>query len=287
MPTPAATNTPIDWAALATAPPGPGTLTALTDTDITTLTPAHLLDAITCTERLLSHLAGRQTTLLTEFARPGRAGDITGIVDTLTEHGSAAHTTDGTLDPDLLHILVTDHAHGMAAAEIAAALHISPITARGRVEKAIDLHDGLPATHQALTTGLIDRGRAAVIAEQTDILDPDTRTQVENIVLPLAQIRTAGRLRPLIERAVITADPTAADRRVKKARRTREVTHRPLKDQLNETSRGLLGRLASSGRRVSTQQPGPLVRPQGDRAPAGSPVTGLLMGCRARFGVST
>jgi hypothetical protein len=24
-----------------------------------------------------------------------------------------------------------------------------------------------------------------------------------------------------------------------------------------------------------------------DRAPAGSPVTGLLMGCRARFGVST
>ena len=46
--------------------------------------------------------------------------------------------------------------------------------------------------------------------------------------------------------------------------------------------------LASSGRRVSTQQPRPLVGGLlVDRAPAGSPVTGLLMGCRARFGVST
>ena len=222
-----------DWPDLAASLPGPVTLTALTDTVPAELAPAQLLDAINCTERLLSHLAGLQTTLLTEFAKPGRAGDITRIVDTLTDLGSAAHTTNGTLDHDLLDALVTDHAHGMAAAEIAAALHISPITARGRVEKAIDLHDGLPATHQALTHGLIDRGRAAVIAEHTDILDPETRTQVEHIVLPLAHGRTAGRLRPLIDRAVITADPQAADRRAKKAHKSREVTHRPLKDQLS------------------------------------------------------
>ena len=221
------------WPTLATSLPGPETMSALADVDAALLTPAHLLDAITCTERLQSHLAGLQISLLTEFAKPGRAGDITRIVETLTDLGSAAHTTNGTLDPDLLHALVTDHAHGMAAAEVAAALHISPITARGRVERAIDLHDGLPATHLALTQGLIDRGRAAVIAEQTDILDPETRSQVEDIVLPLAHGRTAGRLRPLVDRAVIIADPGAAERRVKRALTGREVTHRPLKDQLS------------------------------------------------------
>ncbi len=57
----------------------------------------------------------------------------------------------------------------------------------------------------------------------------------------------------------------------------------------NETSRAFSARLSrSSGRRVSTHGtrplPGVLLT---DRAPAGSPVTGLLMGCRARFGVST
>ena len=49
-----------------------------------------------------------------------------------------------------------------------------------------------------------------------------------------------------------------------------------------------LGGLASSGRRVSTRSTGLSIRGLlTDRAPAGSPVTGLLMGCRARFGVST
>jgi hypothetical protein len=57
----------------------------------------------------------------------------------------------------------------------------------------------------------------------------------------------------------------------------------------NETSRGFLWEaLASSGRRVSTRSTGLSFRGLlTDRAPAGSPVTGLLMGCRARFGVST
>ena len=223
----------LDWNACAAAFPSPDTLTALSLANPQELAPADLLDAISCTERLLSHLAGIQTTLLTEFSRPGRAGDISGMVSTLTDLGGGARTASGELDSDLLDALVTDRAHGMAAAEMAAALNISPITARHRVEKAVDLHDGLPATHQALTHGLIDRGRAAVIAEHTSILGPDLRTEVENIVLPLAEGRTAGRLRPLIDRAVIVADPDAAERRVKKAKRGREVTHQPLKDQLS------------------------------------------------------
>src|SRR6478609_1154293 len=209
-----------DWPAHAIAHPSPSTLTAISESDPTQLSPAQLVDAISCSERLMSHVAGLQTTLITEFARPGRVGDITNIVEAYSDFGGPARSANGILDTELLHALVSDHAHGMAAAEIAAALHISPITARHRVEKAIDLHEGLPATHQALTEGRIDRGRAAMIAEHTAILDdPELRAVVEEKILPLAETRTAGRLRPLVDRAVIMADPDAAERRVKKARR--------------------------------------------------------------------
>jgi hypothetical protein len=223
-----------DWPAHAIAHPSPSTLTAISESDPTQLSPAQLVDAISCSERLMSHVAGLQTTLITEFARPGRAGDITNIVEAYSDFGGPARSANGILDTELLHALVSDHAHGMAAAEIAAALHISPITARHRVEKAIDLHEGLPATHQALTEGRIDRGRAAMIAEHTAILDdPELRAVVEEKILPLAETRTAGRLRPLVDRAVIMADPDAAERRVKKARRGREVTHQPSKDDMS------------------------------------------------------
>jgi hypothetical protein len=56
----------------------------------------------------------------------------------------------------------------------------------------------------------------------------------------------------------------------------------------NEVSRAFYGRLSrSSGRRVSTHGTRSFRGLLTDRAPAGSPVTGLLMGCRARLGVST
>ncbi len=192
----------------------------------------HLLDALRCCERLLSHLAGLQTTLLTAFARPGKSGDISGMVQATVETGGLALRSDGEVDTEILDAVVTEHAHGMAAAELSAALHIAPITARRRVETAVDLHDGLPRTHRALTEGAVDRGRAALIAECTSTLEPELRLEVENTIVPLVAGRTAGRLRPLIERAVLIADPETAKKRIEKARRGREVTHRPIKDQL-------------------------------------------------------
>ena len=171
--------------------------------------------------------------LLTEFARPGRAGDIAPLVEALTAVGGAASTPSGGVDLDVLEALVSDHARGMAAAEMAAALDISPITSRHRVDAAIEMHDGLPETHQALTEGRIDRGRAAMIAERTRSLDVELRADVEKVILPLVKGRTAGRLRPLVDRAVIIADPDAANKRAEKARRDREVTHQPLADQMS------------------------------------------------------
>ena len=155
------------------------------------------------------------------------------MVQTFTDVGGAASTSNGQVDTEVLEVLVLDHAHGLAAAELGAALDIAPVTARHRVDAACDLHDQLPGTHLALTEGRIDRGRAALIAERTSVLEPELRLQVEAIVLPLVAGRTAGRLRPLIDRAVLIADPDAANKRIEKAHRNREVTHQPIKDQMS------------------------------------------------------
>ena len=228
------TDTPVDWAALATALPGPETLTALTNTTMTLLSPAHLLDAITCTERLQSHLAGVQTSLLTEFARPGRAGDITRIVNTLDrprrrrphhrrQPGSrpAAHPGDRPRPR---------HGRSRNRRRPEHLPHHRPAPRRKSHRPARRAPRDPPSPHRT------DSSTAAAPPSSPNTptsWTPRHRTQVENIVLPLAQSRTAGRLRPLIDRAVITADPGAADRRVKKARKTREVTHQPLKEQLS------------------------------------------------------
>ena len=223
---------PAGWDALSAALPTGETLAAVEAVDRHLLSPSQLLDALRCCERLLSHVAGLQTTLLAEFARPGRSGDISRIVQATVEAGGLARRPHGQVDTDILAAVVTDHAHGMAAAELSASLDIAPITARRRVEAAVDLHEGLPRTLRALTDGVIDRGRAALIAECTSTLGPDLRRDVEDRIVPMVGGRTAGRLRPLIERAVLIADPDTTTKRIEKARRGREVTHLPIKDQL-------------------------------------------------------
>jgi hypothetical protein len=225
---------PVAWDEVSAALPNAGTLAAVESVDRHVLSPSQLLDTLLCCERLLSHVAGLQMALLAEFTRPGRSGDISRIVQATAEAGGLAHRSDGRVDTDILAAVVTDHAHGMAAAELAASLDIAPITARRRVEAAVDLQEGLPRTLEALTDGVIDRGRASLIAECTSTLEPDLRRDVEDRILPMIGGRTAGRLRPLIERAVLIADPDTTKKRIEKARGRREVTHLPLKDQLSQ-----------------------------------------------------
>ena len=72
-----------------------------------------------------------------------------------------------------------------------------------------------------------------MIAECTSTPEPELRLDVEQRVLGLVTGRTAGRLRPLIERAVLIADPDTTSKRIAKARRGREVAHQPIQDQLS------------------------------------------------------
>ena len=178
----------------------------------------------------MSLLTARQMGLLTEFARPGRAGDVSELVAELMDKGGQGRGPDGEIDLDTVETLVQERAASLAAAEVAAALQISPITAGSRVRKAQDLCDGLPATAAALADGRIDRGRAWLIAERTAPLTPSLREAVQDRILPIAEDRSAGNLRGLLDRAVIAADPHAAENRERKAKRDRELVLRSLPD---------------------------------------------------------
>ena len=79
-------------------------------------------------------------------------------------------------------------------------------------------------------TGRIDRGRAWLIAERTAPLSPSLREAVQERILPIAEDRSAGNLRGLLDRAVIAADPHAAENRERKAKRDRELVLRSLPD---------------------------------------------------------
>ena len=218
------------WSELAAGAGCPESLGAVAQVDPSTLSGAALVDAIVASEKALSLLAARQMGLLTEFARPGRAGDVSELVAELMDKGGQGRRPDGEIDLDTVETLVQERAASLAAAEVAAALQISPITAGSRVRKAQELCDGLPATVNALAAGRIDRGRAWLIAERTAPLSPSLREAVQDRILPIAEDRSAGNLRSLLDRAVIAADPHAAENRERKAKRDRELVLRSLPD---------------------------------------------------------
>ncbi|GGM11656.1 HNH endonuclease signature motif containing protein [Nakamurella endophytica] len=195
-----------------------------------------LLQTVVDTERLLSHLQARQAQALAALAVPGCAGDVSDLVDAFLGRGPerTEAVNPEAASPDLarLETLVAHRAEQLAAAEVGLALGVSPLAAGRRVRSAVELVTELPGTHAALRDGLIDRVKAWVIADRTCVLSPEERVVVEDRVLPLAGSRTASRLRTLTDRAVISVDPAAAEERARRARRSRDVLHRPLQDGL-------------------------------------------------------
>jgi hypothetical protein len=86
---------------------------------------------------------------------------------------------------------------------------------------------GLPVTAAALAEGRIHRAQADVIADETSHLDADLAGGVEQLVIEDAPRLTTTRLRRLVRRAVLAADPDAARRRVEKAQRDARVELQP------------------------------------------------------------
>ena len=111
-----------------------------------------------------------------------------------------------------------------AAAQVALAMQMSQPGASEWVDLAIHLRWRLPATSAALSAGVIDLGRARIIADGTAVLPDDLASAVEDRVLPKAGEQTTGQLRGAVRRAVIAADPDGAEERRKDTERRAKVS---------------------------------------------------------------
>ncbi|GAA2014196.1 DUF222 domain-containing protein [Nakamurella flavida] len=191
---------------------------------------ADLVDAIAESERVMSAVAAWQMRALAAFAVPGVAGDPYALAGRLA---GREVTGPADSDPDVLGSFVLDAAQSMAAGEVAATFRISPVTAGVKVRDAIRMCTELPATLAALSSGVIDRGKARVIAEYTAPLPAHLAGVVEGRVLPIAAAQSTAATRKATAAAVIAVDPRGAQERHEQARKERGLLVQPGTDGMS------------------------------------------------------
>ncbi len=180
---------------------GAAVAAALAAVDLTAaaVSDAEVVAAVAAASRLAAWAAGREVAATAELtARAERwrgVGPLAGI-DGVTELLTAAD---------------------LAALEVAAALGVSAAAADDRVERVGDLAR-LPGTRLALAGGRIDLAKVRAIIAAVAPLDDAAAAAVEARLLGRAPGQTVANLKACLARAVIAADPAAAEaRRVAKA----------------------------------------------------------------------
>ncbi len=122
--------------------------------------------------------------------------------------------------------------------ELALILNCSRAAATQLWERAATLLQRLPSTWTALADGWLDWPRARAIAAELGWpareSPDDVLASVEAVVLPQATRLSVNRLRALVRRELMKADPAAADRRRKRAERDADVTVRGVGDGMGE-----------------------------------------------------
>jgi hypothetical protein len=216
------------WAEHAVGAADIASLHALATADPTQLTGAALVDAITASEKALSLLTGIQLRLLAAFSVPFVAGDPMRLAGRLARR-NRMHTDPTT---EQIQDLVADAAISLAGAEVAAALRISPVTAGLRVREAITMTTSLAPTLESLEHGVVDRGKARVIAEHCEPLTPEHTAAVQDMVLPAAGELTTSELRDFTGQAVITIDPNGAEERHQASAARRSLAIKSLPDAM-------------------------------------------------------
>ncbi|HYT10844.1 MAG TPA: DUF222 domain-containing protein, partial [Mycobacteriales bacterium] len=197
-------------------PPGPALAAALPVVPPADMDDEQLIDAIAGWERLAGWAAAGQLAALAEFARR-RPRDL---LDHPPGHADTGHPGA----PEVSEFAVD---------ELAAALHLGRGSAGNRLVTAVEL-TRLPGTTTALRDGVIDLPRARAVVEAVTPLDDTTAQAVEARVLPKASARTVGQLRATLAKAVITADPAAAETRHEHAVAGRRITIQPAADGMAE-----------------------------------------------------
>ena len=203
-------------------------MAALVEADPSSLTGTDNLDAIVAAEKAVSLFSAIQMRLINAFAQPFRAGDPMRLAARLARKNCIT----GDDDPGQVRQYVPAAAASLAAAEIAAALRISPITAGNRVREAATMTSSLEPTLELMKDGRIDRAKARVILDQCQSLGNESRAQVQDIVLPEADRLSTSELRDLTSQAVMTVDPEGALERHQRAAARRELTMRPQPDSM-------------------------------------------------------
>ena len=219
-----------DCRTAATALPGVDTLAVLAAAAPAGLSGSDLVDAVVAAERLLAHVNGLQVRLLAELGLPNRCADVSDLVAALVDKAGVGRGPGGEVDPEVVAAETADRSVGVAAAEVAAVLDCSPVTARIRIRQAMRMVSALPATAAALEQGRVDVGRARMLVDRTGVLSAGLCGPIERRLLPLARGRSKARLETLVDREVIAADPAAAENRRLAARKDRSVSHRVDKD---------------------------------------------------------
>ena len=182
-------------------PPGPSLAAWLGQAGPGQLDEAGLVNSITGWRKLTSWAQAQELAAVAELGRRR------GVMD------------DPELDRDPVRKLSAEFAPN----EIALALTLTPNSAEWWMSLAVSMARRLPATWSALSQGTVDLARAKLIDLWTTPLDDDLARAVERKVLVRAGRQTTGQLRASLQRAVISADPAAAERRRTEAEKNARV----------------------------------------------------------------
>src|SRR5215469_8550369 len=105
--------------------------------------------------------------------------------------------------------------------ELAAALALTTLSAGRLLTVAAGL-GRLPEVAAALSSGQIDWPKACIFTDELSVLDDDTAREIAAGLLAAGRLTTA-QLRSRLRRAILAADPAAADRRKKEGRKDTRV----------------------------------------------------------------
>ena len=121
-------------------------------------------------------------------------------------------------------------ANEFASEELQAALAKTRRSSDLEIDLALDLRHRLPDVARALDTGEIDLARAKVFAQEASTLDPELISGVVGPILARAGGLTTGQLRARLQKAVVAADPQAAEGKYQAGVEGRQVNVYPNPD---------------------------------------------------------
>jgi hypothetical protein len=175
-----------------------------------------VLELVAAWDKVSSWVSSRQLTAMAEFAR---RPDVVGA------------------DPELARasrLPVGRVAREHPDDEIGARLRVSSRSASLRLDLAVQLADGFSATGQALARGQLDVSKARVVVDECRRAEPGHLVALQERLLPRASTMTAPRLRAAAQRAVMSVDPEAGERRAAARRAEAAVVVTPAGDGVAE-----------------------------------------------------